>query len=146
MVGIGSLAELAVLREEQVVVIDPTIPLELICLAGCGVTTGLGAVFNVAEVVPDETVAVVGCGGVGLNVVQGARIAGATSIIALDPNPHAGCWPPGWARPIPSIPPATSWRPSTMSCLEESTWPSRRSGSPSWWLTRSPPPGPEVGA
>jgi len=88
MVGIGSLAELAVLRAEQVVVIDPTIPLELICLAGCGVTTGLGAVFNVADVRPDETVAVVGCGGVGLNVIQGARIAGTTTIVALDPSPH----------------------------------------------------------
>ena len=87
MVGVGSLAELAVLRADQVVRIDPTIPLDLICLAGCGVTTGLGAVFNVADVRPGESVAVVGCGGVGLNVVQGARIAGATTIIAVDTNP-----------------------------------------------------------
>ncbi len=87
MVGVGSLAELAVLRSEQVVKIDPTIPLDLICLAGCGVTTGLGAVFNVADVRPGESVAVIGCGGVGLNVVQGARIAGATTIVAVDTNP-----------------------------------------------------------
>ena len=59
----------------------------MICLAGCGVTTGLGSVFNVADVRPGESVAVIGCGGVGLNVVQGARIAGATTIVAVDTNP-----------------------------------------------------------
>jgi S-(hydroxymethyl)glutathione dehydrogenase / alcohol dehydrogenase len=88
MVGVGSLAELAVLRADQVVRIDPEIPLDLICLAGCGVTTGLGAVFNVADVRPGESIAVVGVGGVGLNVVQGARIAGATTIVAVDTNPR----------------------------------------------------------
>jgi S-(hydroxymethyl)glutathione dehydrogenase/alcohol dehydrogenase len=88
MVGVGSLAELAVLRADQVVKVDPTIPLDLICLAGCGVTTGLGSVFNVADVRPGESVAVIGCGGVGLNVVQGARIAGATTIVAVDTNPR----------------------------------------------------------
>jgi S-(hydroxymethyl)glutathione dehydrogenase/alcohol dehydrogenase len=87
MVGVGSLAEVAVLRDDQVVRIDPSIPLDLVCLAGCGVTTGLGAVFNVADVRPGESVAVVGCGGVGLNVVQGARIAGASTIVAIDTNP-----------------------------------------------------------
>jgi S-(hydroxymethyl)glutathione dehydrogenase/alcohol dehydrogenase len=88
MVGVGSLGQLAVLRADQVVKIDPTIPLEVICLAGCGVTTGLGSVFNVADVRPGESVAVIGCGGVGLNVVQGARIAGATTIVAVDTNPR----------------------------------------------------------
>ena len=72
---------------DQVVKIDPAIPLDVICLAGCGVTTGLGSVFNVADVRAGESVAVIGCGGVGLNVVQGARIAGATTIVAVDPNP-----------------------------------------------------------
>jgi S-(hydroxymethyl)glutathione dehydrogenase/alcohol dehydrogenase len=88
MVGIGSLAEWAVLRADQVVAVDPAIPLDVICLAGCGVTTGLGSVFNVADVRPGESVAVVGCGGVGLNVVQGARIAGASPIVAVDTNPR----------------------------------------------------------
>ena len=88
MVGVGSLAERAVLRAEQMVKVDPGLALDVICLAGCGVTTGLGSVFNVAEVQPGESVAVVGCGGVGLNVVQGARIAGATTIVALDTNPR----------------------------------------------------------
>ena len=87
-VGLGTMAGYAVVRDTQVVKVDPTIPLDLICLAGCGVTTGLGAVFNIAQVGPGDTVAVVGCGGVGLNVVQGARIAGATAIVAIDTNPR----------------------------------------------------------
>jgi S-(hydroxymethyl)glutathione dehydrogenase / alcohol dehydrogenase len=86
--GLGTMAGYAVVREAQLVKVDPGIPLDLICLAGCGVTTGLGAVFNIARVAPGDSVAVVGCGGVGLNVVQGARIAGATTIIALDTNPR----------------------------------------------------------
>ena len=84
MVGSGSLAEFAVVREAQLVKIDCEIPLHLACLAGCGVTTGIGAVLNVAQVAAGSTVAVVGCGGVGLNVIQGARIAGAARILACD--------------------------------------------------------------
>jgi S-(hydroxymethyl)glutathione dehydrogenase / alcohol dehydrogenase len=87
-VGLGTMCGFVVVRESQLVKVDSTIPLDLICLAGCGVTTGLGAVFNIARVGPGDSVAVVGCGGVGLNVVQGARIAGATTIIALDTNPR----------------------------------------------------------
>ena len=86
-VGAGTLAEQTVVRETQVVKIAPDVPLDVICLAGCGVTTGLGAVFNIARVAPGDTVAVVGCGGVGLNVVQGARLAGARRIVAVDTNP-----------------------------------------------------------
>jgi S-(hydroxymethyl)glutathione dehydrogenase/alcohol dehydrogenase len=84
MVGSGSLAEQAVVREAQLVKIDRDIPLDLACLAGCGVTTGIGAALNIARVTPGSTVAVIGCGGVGLNVIQGARIAGAARIIACD--------------------------------------------------------------
>lgn len=84
MVGSGSLAEASVVREAQLVKIDSEIPLDLACLAGCGVTTGVGAVLNVAQVRAGSTVAVIGCGGVGLNVIQGARIAGAGRIIACD--------------------------------------------------------------
>jgi S-(hydroxymethyl)glutathione dehydrogenase / alcohol dehydrogenase len=87
MVGCGSLAEYAVVRSAMVVPIAPDVPLDTICLAGCGVTTGLGAVFNTAKVGAGDTVAVIGCGGVGLNVVQGARLAGAKTIIAVDTNP-----------------------------------------------------------
>jgi S-(hydroxymethyl)glutathione dehydrogenase/alcohol dehydrogenase len=87
MVGCGSLAELAVVRATMVVPIPKDVPLDVIALAGCGVTTGLGAVFNTAGVRPGDHVAVVGCGGVGLNVVQGARLAGAATIVAIDTNP-----------------------------------------------------------
>jgi Zn-dependent alcohol dehydrogenase len=87
MVGTGTLADHAVVRAAQAVKVDRDLPLDVLCLAGCGVTTGLGAVFNIAEVATGDTVAVVGCGGVGLNVVQGARIAGATTIVAVDTNP-----------------------------------------------------------
>lgn len=84
MVGSGSLAEQSVVRESQLVKIAPDIPLDLACLAGCGVTTGIGAALNTAQVKPGSTVAVIGCGGVGLNVIQGCRIAGAARIIACD--------------------------------------------------------------
>jgi S-(hydroxymethyl)glutathione dehydrogenase/alcohol dehydrogenase len=86
-VGIGSLAEYAVVRASQTVVVDRDLPLDVIALAGCGVTTGLGAVFNTARVAPGDRVAVVGCGGVGLNVIQGSRLAGANTIVAIDPLP-----------------------------------------------------------
>jgi S-(hydroxymethyl)glutathione dehydrogenase/alcohol dehydrogenase len=84
MCGAGSLAELSVVREAQLIKIDPDIPLDLACLAGCGVTTGIGAALNIAQVTPGSCAAVIGCGGVGLNVIQGARIAGAARIIAVD--------------------------------------------------------------
>lgn len=85
-VGAGTLAEYVVVRASQLVPVAPDAPLDVVCLAGCGVTTGLGAIFNVAAVRPGETVAVVGCGGVGLSAVQGARIAGAARIIGVDTN------------------------------------------------------------
>jgi S-(hydroxymethyl)glutathione dehydrogenase / alcohol dehydrogenase len=87
MVGIGSLAEYSLVRAAQVVKVPDDVPLDVIALAGCGVTTGVGAVFNIAQVGPGDTVAVVGCGGVGLNVVQASRVAGATTVIAVDAVP-----------------------------------------------------------
>jgi S-(hydroxymethyl)glutathione dehydrogenase / alcohol dehydrogenase len=86
-VGSGSLAEQVVVRESQLVRVGPDVPLDVICLAGCGVTTGLGAVFTVARVAVGDSVAVIGCGGVGLSVIQGARISGAGRIVAVDINP-----------------------------------------------------------
>ncbi|MEL7157226.1 MAG: zinc-binding dehydrogenase, partial [Actinomycetota bacterium] len=64
--------------------IDPEMPLDKAALIGCGVTTGMGAVFRTAQVEPGSTVAVIGCGGIGLSAVQGARITGANKIIAVD--------------------------------------------------------------
>jgi S-(hydroxymethyl)glutathione dehydrogenase/alcohol dehydrogenase len=85
--GCGVMAEYATLAVESVVKIDPRIALDRAALVGCAVTTGVGAVFNTARVVPGASVAVFGCGGVGLNVIQGAQIAGAGRIIAIDTLP-----------------------------------------------------------
>jgi Zn-dependent alcohol dehydrogenase len=87
MVGVGSFAEYLVALEGALIKVREDAPLETVCLIGCGVTTGVGAALNTAAVKPGSTVAVVGCGGVGLNVVQGARLAGAAKIIAVDINP-----------------------------------------------------------
>jgi S-(hydroxymethyl)glutathione dehydrogenase/alcohol dehydrogenase len=87
MANIGALADFALVDERALTVIDNDIPSSLAAIVGCAVVTGLGAVLNVAEVQRGQTVAVIGCGGVGLNVVQGARIAGASRIIAVDVAP-----------------------------------------------------------
>lgn len=79
--------ERTVVHENQAVRVDPSIPAPSAALLGCGVVTGVGAVLNRARVARGETVAVLGVGGVGLNVVQGARLAGASNIVAVDTNP-----------------------------------------------------------
>ena len=84
--GCGVMAEYATVHVDNLVKIDPKIPFDRAALVGCAVTTGVGAVFNTAHVAPGASVAVFGCGGVGLNVIQGARIAGASRIIAIDSN------------------------------------------------------------
>lgn len=80
----SSFAEQMLVHEHGVVKIREDMPLDRAALIGCGVTTGLGAVFNTAHVEPGTTVAVIGCGGIGLNAIQGARIAGASRVIAVD--------------------------------------------------------------
>jgi len=82
--GIGALAERSAVRAHQCVKIDDDVPLNRACLVGCAVLSGLGAVLNKAKVSPGQTVAVFGCGGIGLNAVQGAKIAGARTVIAID--------------------------------------------------------------
>jgi NDMA-dependent alcohol dehydrogenase len=82
--GCGAMAQYATVSAENLIKIDPKIPLDCAALVGCGVTTGVGAVFNTAKVEPGSSVAVFGCGGVGLSVIQGALIAGAQRIIAID--------------------------------------------------------------
>jgi NDMA-dependent alcohol dehydrogenase len=82
--GCGAMAEYATVSAENLIGIDPKIPLECAALVGCAVTTGVGAVFNTAKVPPGASVVVFGCGGVGLSAIQGARIAGAERIIAVD--------------------------------------------------------------
>lgn len=87
MCGAGTFAEVTVIPAVSAVRIPDDVPLDVAALLGCAVLTGVGAVLNTAGVRPGDAVAVVGCGGVGLNIVQGARIAGADVIIAIDVNP-----------------------------------------------------------
>jgi S-(hydroxymethyl)glutathione dehydrogenase / alcohol dehydrogenase len=82
--NLSSFAEQMLVHENAMVKIDPDIPLDRAALVGCGVMTGVGAVFNAAKVEPGATVAVIGCGGVGLSAVNGAALAGAERIIAID--------------------------------------------------------------
>ena len=82
--SIGTFAERAVVPASAAVVIPPELPFDVACLIGCGVATGVGAVINTAQVEPGSSVAVIGCGGVGLSVILGAALAGAFPIIAID--------------------------------------------------------------
>jgi len=82
--GVSSFSEYSVIPERAVLKIPEDFPLDKAALLGCGVITGVGAVFNAARVKPGSSVAVIGTGGVGINVIQGAAIAGAEKIIAVD--------------------------------------------------------------
>jgi S-(hydroxymethyl)glutathione dehydrogenase/alcohol dehydrogenase len=84
--GVGVMAEYATMHVNNAVKIDSDIPLSAASLVGCAVMTGVGSVFNTAELKPGSTAAVFGCGGVGLNAIQGCVIAGAETIIAVDTN------------------------------------------------------------
>jgi S-(hydroxymethyl)glutathione dehydrogenase / alcohol dehydrogenase len=85
--NLSSFGEQMLVHENSMVKIDSEIPLDVAALVGCGVMTGVGAVFNAARVEPGSTVAVIGCGGVGLSAVNGAALAGAERIIAIDTQP-----------------------------------------------------------
>ena len=85
--GTSTFAEYTVLPEIALAKVRKDAPLDKICLLGCGITTGIGAVLNTAKVEPGSSVAVFGLGGVGLSVIQGAVMAGAERIIAVDRNP-----------------------------------------------------------
>lgn len=83
----GTFAELAVVTEQCAVVISPEVPLSLACLLGCGVATGVGAVFSIARLEAGSSATVIGCGAVGLSAIQGARMANAVTVIAIDRDP-----------------------------------------------------------
>jgi len=85
MLNLSAYAEQMLVHEHACVKIDPEMPLDRAAILGCAVTTGAGAIFNAAKVVPGETVCVVGCGGVGLAAINAAKIAGAGKVIAVDP-------------------------------------------------------------
>jgi S-(hydroxymethyl)glutathione dehydrogenase/alcohol dehydrogenase len=84
MAGTGTFCEEAVVHQSSAIPIPKDIPLDIASLVGCGVTTGVGAALNTAKVEKGSTVVVIGCGGVGMNVIQGAKIAGASAIVAVD--------------------------------------------------------------
>jgi S-(hydroxymethyl)glutathione dehydrogenase/alcohol dehydrogenase len=87
MSGVGSFSERTVVRATAAIKIGADVPLDRACLVGCAVMTGVGAAVNTAKVQPGDVVAVFGCGGVGLNVIQGAALGGAARIIAVDLAP-----------------------------------------------------------
>jgi S-(hydroxymethyl)glutathione dehydrogenase / alcohol dehydrogenase len=87
MCGTGTFSEVTVVPATSVVPIPADVPLDVAALLGCAVLTGVGAALNTATIRPGDSVVVVGCGGVGLNVIQGARIAGAEQIVAVDVHP-----------------------------------------------------------
>jgi S-(hydroxymethyl)glutathione dehydrogenase/alcohol dehydrogenase len=84
MAGTGTFCEEAVVHQSSAIPIPDDIPMDIASLVGCGVTTGVGAALNTAKVEKGSTVLVIGCGGVGINVIQGAKIAGASAIVAMD--------------------------------------------------------------
>lgn len=86
--GVSSFAERAVVPASGAIRIRDDAPLDVVALVGCAVATGVGAVTNTAAVEPGATVAVIGCGGVGLSIVQGARLADASRIVAVDVRPE----------------------------------------------------------
>jgi S-(hydroxymethyl)glutathione dehydrogenase/alcohol dehydrogenase len=88
MLNLSAFAEMMLIHEHACVAIDPEMPLDRAAVIGCAVTTGAGTIFNACKVTPGETVAVVGCGGVGLATINAAKIAGAGRIIAADPMPE----------------------------------------------------------
>ena len=85
--GTSTFSEYTVVPEVSLAKISQDAPLDKVCLLGCGITTGIGAVFNTAGVEPGSTVAVFGLGAIGLSVIQGAQMANAARIIAIDINP-----------------------------------------------------------
>jgi len=82
--GVGAFAEAILVGESSLAVVDRDLPPEVASLLGCCITTGVGAVVHGAGIGPNDTVVVIGCGGVGISAVQGARIAGARRVIAID--------------------------------------------------------------
>src|SRR5262249_48882893 len=85
--GVGGFAEYAICIETGAGKVPDDVPLDVVCVIGCAVQTGVGAVLNTAKVEPGATVLVTGLGGIGQAAVQGARIAGASRIVASDPIP-----------------------------------------------------------
>ena len=87
--NLGTLSSLTLVRAAAVTPLPKGVPFTSACIVGCGVMTGFGSAVNVAKIIPGSSVAVLGCGGVGLNAIQGCRICGAEKIIAIDLREHS---------------------------------------------------------
>ncbi|MEW5630228.1 zinc-binding dehydrogenase [Streptomyces hydrogenans] len=92
MLGAGTFAEETVIAAYAAIPIPDDVPYDIAALIGCGVTTGIGAALNTARVKPGSSVVVIGLGGVGISILQGAKVAGAARIIAVDPTPNRREW------------------------------------------------------
>ena len=110
MLGLGTLATRAVVHESAAVTYPPELPAAEACLIGCCVATGVGSVLETAHLAPESRVAVIGCGAVGLSVVQGARLAGAKEIYAVDRDKgragaaaHFGATASGWEEGLDAV-------------------------------------------
>jgi S-(hydroxymethyl)glutathione dehydrogenase/alcohol dehydrogenase len=105
MAGTGTFAEELTVPAVSVVKLPDDVPFEVGALMGCGVVTGVGSVVNVAQVKPGDSVAIIGCGGVGISVVQGARISGAAEILAVDMVEQKLEWAQGFGATHVAQPP-----------------------------------------
>ncbi len=114
--GCSTFSEYTVVAEVSLAKINPEANHEHVCLLGCGVTTGIGAVHNTAKVQPGDSVAVFGLGAIGLAVVQGARQAKAGRIIAIDTTPKKLIWR------VASVLPTALTRMTTTNRLKMSCW------------------------
>ncbi|WP_406465886.1 zinc-binding dehydrogenase [Streptomyces sp. NBC_00111] len=92
MLGAGTFAEETVIAAYAAIPIPDDVPYDIAALIGCGVTTGIGAALNTAKVKPGSSVVVIGLGGVGISILQGAKVAGAARIIAVDPTANRRDW------------------------------------------------------
>ena len=111
--GVGVMAEYAVIHRDNAIVIDAEVPPAQAAIVGCAVTTGVGAALNTAGVEPGSSCAVFGAGGIGLSAIQGCAIAGASTIVAVDPTPQkrdfasrlgaTHCVDPGAGNPVAEI-------------------------------------------
>ena len=96
--GIGAFSEAFLVSEASLAKVDESVPATAACLLGCCITTGVGAAIHGAKLTPQDTVAVIGCGGVGMAAIQGARLAGARKIVAVD------ALAPSWSWRVSSVP------------------------------------------
>ena len=127
--GLGGFAERALIHENQLAVVPKEMPFAQAALLGCGVVTGAGAVLNTANVKPGESVVIFGAGGVGLNAVSGARLAGASRIVVIDIQPKRLEAARGSGQPMSSIPlQASRSKSSAICCREAPTTSSTLSG------------------